>query len=58
MGSTVMIIHALNALMNLAVDAGISITKFNDMREQSGGNLTDEQVEELANEADAAVDRM
>lgn len=49
---TVEIIRAVNALLNLLVGAGISLARISQMREESGGDLTDEQVQMLADEAD------
>lgn len=56
--NTLEIIRLLDAAMALAIKAGISVSRYQEMREQSGGSLTDEQVEELARESDAAVGRM
>lgn len=56
--NTLEIVRLLDAIVALALRAGISIARYQELREQSGGNLTDEQVEQLAQESEDAVGRM
>lgn len=54
----VQIIAAVEGLISLAMNLGVNVRKLLDMREQSGGKLTDEQLQELADDAQAAIDRL
>lgn len=54
--STLELLTAINALLNLAADAKINIQKLNDMRNASGGKLTIEDLQELSNDAQTAID--
>lgn len=51
---TLEIIRLLDYVVNVAAKIGINFAKYNEMRDASGGNLTPEQVNELANEADTS----
>lgn len=55
---TIEIIRALNALIRLATSAGINLAEFNAMREESGGHLTDEQIQQLSDSADEMRSRL
>ena len=58
MGSLELIV-AINALLNLAVDAGINMQKLNTMRakaESEGRQLNTEELRSLAEDAQAAID--
>lgn len=52
------IIRLLDAAVNLAAKAGVSIARYQELKDASGGTLTDEQIEQLAQESDAAVEGM
>ena len=52
------IVQLLQLVVSIATEAGINIARFNQMREESGGDLTDEQVQELLNESQDEVDRL
>jgi len=49
------ILTALNALMNLAVDAKINLEKLEQMRQSSGGDLSEEDIQVLADDAQDAI---
>ena len=52
-------IAVIEAAINLAIQAGINIDKLKAMRDaNSGGPLTDAQRQELADEAQQAIDRL
>ena len=53
-----LIIDALEALLNLAVSVGINFTKLAQMREANGGELSAEQRQELADDAQSAIDQL
>lgn len=56
---TLLLIDAIEALLSLAVNAGINIQKLNAMREANGGEpLSAEQRQELADDAQDAIDRL
>jgi len=51
-----LILRTADALLALLGNAGISITKLNNLREQNAdGRLTEAQLEQLANDAHAAL---
>jgi len=55
------IITALNALLNLAIDAGINIQKLNAIRARAkaeGRQITVAELQELSDAAQAAIDRL
>lgn len=53
------VIALLEAAMNLAASAQINLAKLQAMREANGGApLTDEQRQELAADAQEAIDRL
>ena len=56
--NTLEVVRVLDAAVALALKAGVSIARYQELREQAGGNLTDEQVEQLARESDDAVGRL
>lgn len=56
--SALEVIRVLDAVVALAASAGVSIARYQELREQSGGSLTPEQVEQLARESDEAVGRL
>lgn len=59
--SSLELIVAINALLNLAVDAGINMQKLNAMREKAkseGRALNAEELFSLANDAQDAIDRI
>lgn len=59
MGKSLMIIDLIEAVLHMATSFGINVAKLNEMREQNGGApLTAAQREELANDAQSAIDRM
>jgi hypothetical protein len=49
------IVQLLDLVVSIAIRSGISVAQFHAMREASGGNLTKEQVEELAKAARVKV---
>lgn len=52
-------IAALEAVINLAVSAGVNFQKLAAMREANGGEpLTAEQRQELEDDAQSAIDRL
>lgn len=54
-----LIIDAIEALLSLAVSAGINFTKLAQMREANGGEpLTAEQRQELADDSQSAIDQL
>jgi hypothetical protein len=55
---TLEIIRLLDYVVSLASRVGISVAKYQEMRNASGGNLTEEQVSQLAAEADEARERL
>ena len=55
---TLEIIRLLDYVINLATKVGINIARYNAMRDENGGSLSDEQVVELATEADEARGRL
>lgn len=57
--NTLFIIEAIEALLNLATNAGLNIAKFNALREANGGEpLTEEQRQELLAESQSGIDRL
>jgi mevalonate kinase len=52
------IVRLLDAIVGLAMSAGISLARYQAMKDASGGTLTDEQIQELAADAKKAVDRL
>lgn len=55
------IITALNALLNLAIEAGINIQKLNAIRARAkaeGRQITVAELQELSDAAQAAIDRL
>lgn len=52
------LVRALDALLTVAISAGINIAKLTALREASGGTLTIEQIQELAAEARQSIDRL
>ena len=50
------IVRLLDMVVSLAVKAGISLTRYQSMKDASGGALTDEQVDELVAESRQAVE--
>ena len=54
-----LIVAALEAVLDLAMEAGLNIARFNAMREENGGGaLTEEQREELLGDAQDAINRL
>ena len=59
MSKALIIIEAIEALMNLAINMGVNIARYREMREANGGEpLTAEQRQALADEAQASIDRL
>jgi len=59
--SSLEIIVAINALLNLALEAGINMQKLNTLRAQAeaeGRQLTAEELRSLADDAQNAIDRI
>ena len=53
------IVQLINALMGLAREAGVNLRELNEMFAQSAdGKLTDEQLQQLSDNAQAAIDRL
>ena len=59
--STLELIVAINALLNLAVDAGINMQKLNAIREKAkteGRVISVAELKSLADDAQNAIDRI
>lgn len=56
--SALAIINVVEGILNLAVAFGINIAKLNEMREANGGDLSPEQRQELADDAQSAIDAL
>ena len=56
--NTLAIIRAIDALLTLATNAGISWAKVQEMRDENDGHLSDDQVQQLANEADESRSKL
>ncbi len=56
--SALQIVQLVNMVLNLAANAGINLARLNAMRELNGGSLSDEQLEQLAQEAKDAVGKL
>lgn len=52
------IVRLLDAIVSLSLAAGISIEKYRAMRDAAGGELTDEQIKQLADDAQNAIDQL
>jgi hypothetical protein len=52
------ILRALDALASLYVNAGGNLAKWQAMRQANGGNLSDEDLAELAEQAHESVRRL
>ena len=50
------IVRLLDMIVSLAMKAGISLQRYQQMKDASGGALTDEQVDQLVSESRQAVD--
>ncbi len=49
------IIRLLDGAVTVAINAGIAVDRYLEMRELSGGHLTDDQVQALADAAEGSV---
>lgn len=59
--SSLELITAINALLNLAMELGINMQKLQALREQAaveGRELTSDELRGLAEDAQAAIDRI
>lgn len=52
------IIRLLDAAITLAINSGLNWQKFAQMKAEAGGQLTDEQLEELAGQLRDTIGRM
>lgn len=55
---TLAVIRLLDMAVNVAVNAGVSWTKYQTLKSESGGELTDEQIQQLADEAQSAINQL
>jgi hypothetical protein len=57
--NTVEIVRLLDAVIGLAISAGINVERYNALRAQSAsGRLTDEQLQQLAESARKSVGQL
>jgi hypothetical protein len=57
--NTLEVVRLLDAVISLAISAGVSVERYNALRAQSAsGRLTAEQLEELAASARQKVERL
>lgn len=59
MTQTLQIIALLDAALSLAINAGVNIERFRQLKDANGGApLTEAQINQLAAEAEASVGRL
>lgn len=59
MNDTIRLLQALDALMSLAISAGVNVERFRQMKEANAGDpLTESQLQELEAEARSTVGRL
>lgn len=52
------LLKAADLLLNMLAKLGINLAKYNAMRELSGGELTNEQRQQLVTERDEAINKL
>lgn len=52
------IVRLLDMIVSLAMKAGISLQRYQQMKDANGGALSDEQVDQLVDESRQAVDNI